>query len=120
MFRQSDLLAKILDECGHEHTAPEMSRALKGERIPLQLAVDLSTVLEIPAPLYVAATEEEATRLESQRAVTRLLMAAADRAEAQLADAAAGVGKSSKWSQTSAVKRTGGEEKSSDRRGESR
>ena len=119
MFRQADLLAKILEDCGNEHTAPEMSRALKGERIPIQLAIDLSEVLEMPAPVYVAETDEEAARLESQRAVTRLLMAAADRAEGQLADTAAGAGKSSKRRQTGAIKRLGGEEKSPDRRGES-
>lgn len=39
MFRQADLLAKILEDCGNEHTAPEMSRALKGERIPRPGAV---------------------------------------------------------------------------------
>lgn len=119
MFRQADLLAKILEDCGNEHTAPEMSRALKGERIPIQLAIDLSEVLEMPAPVYVAETDEEAARLESQRAVTRMLMAAADRAEVQLADTAAGAGKSSKRRQTEVVKPHDGEAKPSSRRGES-
>lgn len=118
MFRQSDLLAKILDECGNAHTAPEMSRAMKGERIPIQLAIDLSDVLKIPAPIYVSTSEEEAGRMESQRAVSRLLLAAADRFESQLADTNPRSGKSAKASQTPVVKPPSGEEKPASRRGQ--
>ena len=90
-----------------------VSRALNGKRIPIQLAIDTSEVLEIPAPFYVSTGEEEARRLESQRAVTRMLVKErADRAERQLADTLAGVPRSGKQSQTAAVKLVGGEESS--------
>ena len=113
IFRQADLLSTIADRFGREHTAPEVSRALNGKRIPIQLAIDTSEVLEIPAPFYVSTGEEEARRLESQRAVTRMLVKErADRAERQLADTLAGVPRSGKRSQTAAVKLVGGEESS--------
>ena len=120
MVQQSEAIAEMSAALGREYTAPEMSRALKGLRIPIQLACDLSEVLSIPSPVYVATGEEEARRMEQQRDVSRTIVAAQiGRLHGQLADTVAGVEKSAKSRQTGVLTKIRGEEAPGGGRGES-
>ncbi|MEK9725882.1 MAG: hypothetical protein VW405_20685 [Rhodospirillaceae bacterium] len=120
MIRQADLISKLLERYGREYSAPEVSRACNAKRIPVQLAVDLSELVGIPSPVYVVVSEEEAGRMESQRAVTRTIIAATkERLIGQLTDMQAGAARPAKARQPGVV-RPLSEEVAGSRRGESR
>lgn len=120
MIRQAEIIAKLRERYGREYSPPEVSRACNGKKIPVQLAIDLSELVGIPSPVYVISSEEEAMRIEGQRAVTRTLIAAVkERLVGQLADMKPGVPKNAKPRQSTVIE-PAGEEAPGRRRGESR
>jgi hypothetical protein len=82
---QARLVAEINERFGTTYDAPELSRCLSGARVLTALAEQLSDYLQIPRPIYLPITREEASRMHQQRELTEKIRIA-DRVLTRMVD----------------------------------
>lgn len=64
---QTDLAERIRLACGATYHPSEISRAVLGEVLPIDLAQQISAALELPAPVYLAESIDQADALAAAR-----------------------------------------------------